>query len=66
MGASNGALVVLSGPREALLLSSQGEAVQVTAAASGAGLKRGLNVTIAEAVRVAGSGNVVVGAGPRY
>ena len=55
----------LAGPKEVLLLSVQGEAGQRTAAASEARLIRGLTATAAEAGRLAGTGAVVVGAGPR-
>ena len=55
----------LAGPREALLLSAQGEAGERTAATSEARLIRGLTTTVAEAGRAAGAGAVATGAGHR-
>ena len=55
----------LAGPRESLILSVQVEAGQRTAAASEAGIIRGLTATAAEAGRVAGACAVVTRTGLR-
>ena len=64
-GASAGAVSVLAGPREALLLSAQGEAGKRTAGTSEDGLIRGLTLTAPESGRVASARAMVAGAGPR-
>ena len=64
-GASSGAVSVLAGPREAMILYTQGEAGQRTASASEARIIGGLTATLVEAGRVAGAYAVVAGAGPR-
>ena len=63
--AKAGVVSALEGTGEALLLSAQGEADQVTADASEAGLISGLTMTAAESGRMAGACAVVAGAGLR-
>ena len=52
-------------PMEALIISAQGEAGQVTASASEDRLIKGLAATAAEAGRVEGNVSVVAGEVPR-
>ena len=55
----------LEGQREALLLSAQGESGKRTAAASEAGIIRGLTATAAESGRSASAGALAARAGSR-
>ena len=64
-GVSTGTVISLVGPVESLLLSAQGEAGKREAAASEAGLIRGLTTTVAEEGRMVGACAMVARAGPR-